>query len=289
MHYEGTIIRPPSEGGSILLQVAAGCSHNECTFCGAYKGERFRLIDMDTVRQDIAYAARHFTRQRRVFLCGGDALVLPMDRLLAILRDIRDQLPWVTRVGAYGNAKAVGMKSDADLTALREAGLGIVYMGLESGDDATLAAICKHGDSESIIEQGRRVKRAGLQLSATVLLGIAGRERSLEHARATGRVLTRIQPDHVGALTLMIMENTPLFKQAQSGEFELPDARGMLMELRAMLAATELRRGLFLCNHGSNYLPLKIRMPSGKQAALDKIDAALAGEVPLKAEHLRAL
>ncbi|WP_126379707.1 radical SAM protein [Desulfovibrio ferrophilus] len=289
MQHEGTIIRPPNEGSSILLQVAVGCSHNKCTFCGAYKGERFRIKDRETVSQDIAYAARHCRDQRRLFLCGGDALVLPQARLQEILGEIRGQLPWVTRVGAYGSAKAVGLKSDSQLMELRDAGMGIVYMGLESGDDETLARVCKHGNSEAIIHQGLRIKQAGMRLSVTVLLGLGGVERSSIHARATGQVLTRMDPQHVGALTLMLMENTPLHAQWQRGDFELPDAQGMLTELRTMLECTTLTRGLFLANHASNYLPLKVRLPSGKQAALEQIDRALAGHEPLKDERFRAL
>ncbi|MBU1003718.1 MAG: radical SAM protein [Proteobacteria bacterium] len=289
MQYEGTIIRPPNEAGSILLQVAVGCSHNKCTFCGAYKGERFRIKDRETVSRDIASAARQCGDQRRLFLCGGDALVLPQVWLLEILGQIRAQLPWVTRVGAYGSAKALGLKSDAELAELRGAGLGIVYMGLESGDDETLVRVCKHGDSQAIVQQGLRVKQAGLRLSVTVLLGLAGSGRSSIHARATGEALTRMDPQHVGALTLMLMENTPLYADWQRGEFELPDARGMLLELREMLIHTTLSRGLFLANHASNYLPLKVRLPSGKQVALEWIDRALAGGVSLKSEHLRGL
>lgn len=289
MDYEGTIIRPPNEAGSILLHVAVGCSHNKCTFCGAYKGQRFRIKDSDTVSRDIGLAAGRCGDQRRLFLCGGDALVLPQARLLEILDQIREQLPWVTRVGSYGSAKALGLKTDAELAALRGAGLGTVYMGLESGDDQTLARVCKHGDSEAIVRQGLRVKQAGLRLSVTVLLGLAGSGRSGIHARSTGEALTRMDPQHVGALTLMLMENTPLYEQWRRGEFELPDARGMLSELRGMLMQTNLSRGLFLANHASNYLPLKVRLPSGKQAALERIDRALAGAVPLKGEHLRAL
>jgi len=289
MQYEGTIIRPPNEGQSILLQVAVGCSHNKCTFCGAYKGERFRIKDAARVSADIAWAARHLQDQRRLFLCGGDALVLPQARLLDILAEVRRELPWVTRVGAYGSAKAVKLKTDAELAELAAAGLGIVYMGLESGDDATLARVRKHGDSAAIIREGLRVRGAGLKLSVTVLLGLAGTERSAEHARATGRALTAMDPQHVGALTLMLMENTPLFEDWRRGEFELPDARGMLAELRLMLEHTDLSRGLFLANHASNYLPLKVRLPQGKAEALERIDRALAGEVALKGEHLRRL
>ena len=289
MHHQGVIIRPPNEGDSILLQVSTGCSHNKCTFCGAFKGERFGFKDMETVRRDVAWAARNMPGHRRLFLCGGDSLVMPQKRLLDILALVRRELPRVTRVGAYANAKAVAMKSDAQLCALREAGLGIAYMGLESGDDATLAAIRKHGDADAIVQAGRRVRAAGMRLNVTVLLGIAGRKRSLEHARATASALSRMQPDFVGALTLMLMENTPLYHDWRRGDFTLPDARGMLLELRELLAHTDLERALFLSNHASNYLPLKVRLPGGKAQALTDIDSALAGDLPLRPEAGRRL
>ena len=143
MHYEGNIIRPPSEANSILLQVSVGCSRNKCTFCGTYQGERFRIKSDDTIMADIDFAAHHCRRQRRVFLCDGDVLVIPQRRLLAILEAINQKLPWVTRVGTYANAKSIAMKSAQELEALRKLKLGIAYMGLESGDDVTLKAINK--------------------------------------------------------------------------------------------------------------------------------------------------
>ena len=143
MHYEGNIIRPPSEANSILLQVTVGCSRNKCTFCGAYQGERFKIKSDDIIMADIAFAATHCQRQRRVFLCDGDALIIPQKRLLKILTEIRRQLPWVTRVGVYANAKSLKMKSPEELKELRENGIGIAYLGLETGDDVTLKAINK--------------------------------------------------------------------------------------------------------------------------------------------------
>ncbi|MBC8391434.1 MAG: radical SAM protein, partial [Deltaproteobacteria bacterium] len=138
MHYEGNIIRPPSEANSILLQVTVGCSRNKCTFCGTYVGERFRIKPDAIMMEDIAFAAQNCQRQRRVFLCDGDALIIPQKRLVRILTEIEKQLPWVTRVGAYANAKSIKMKTLEELQELNARGLGIVYMGLETGDDVTL-------------------------------------------------------------------------------------------------------------------------------------------------------
>jgi radical SAM superfamily enzyme YgiQ (UPF0313 family) len=148
MHYEGNIIRPPSEANSILLQVTVGCSRNKCTFCGAYQGERFKIKSDEIIMADIAFAATHCQRQRRVFLCDGDAMIIPQKRLMNILGEIRRQLPWVTRVGVYANAKSLKMKTPEELKALRENGLGIAYMGLETGDDVTLKAINKGANAQ---------------------------------------------------------------------------------------------------------------------------------------------
>ena len=289
MHYEGNIIRPPSEANSILLQVTVGCSRNKCTFCGTYMGERFRIKPDSTIWEDIDFAARHCQRQRRVFLCDGDALIIPQKRLLKILEAIEEKLPWVTRVGAYANAKSLEMKTLEELRTLKSHGLGIVYMGLESGDDVTLKNINKGATSAKMIAMGRKAKEAGMKLSVTVLLGIAGRQRSRIHAQETGRVLSAIDPDYIGALSLMLIPGTPLYDDLQSARFALIEPDEMLAELRTMIAGTNLSKGLFHANHASNYLPIKARLPKDKELTLQLIDRALAGEIALKPEYLRAL
>ncbi|SMC24954.1 Fe-S oxidoreductase [Desulfacinum hydrothermale DSM 13146] len=289
LHYEGMIIRPPSEADSIILQITRGCSHNKCTFCGTYKGVRFGIKDEAIVDRDIDYAAKNLQFLRRVFLADGDALILPQERLVRLLQKIRTRMPWIQRVGLYGNAKSILRKSLQQLKELRDLGLGIVYLGVESGDPQTLRDIRKGVSREKMVEAGRRVRQAGIKLSVTVLLGIAGRERSLEHARATGSILSEIDPHYVGALTLMVLPNTELGRRVQEGTFEVLDPRELLVELREMLAHTHMSRGLFLSNHASNYLPIKVKMPTDKERALALIDEALKGRVRLKPEWMRAL
>jgi radical SAM superfamily enzyme YgiQ (UPF0313 family) len=289
MHYEGNIIRPPSEANSILLQITVGCSHNKCTFCGAYKGERFRIKPDATILSDIDFAATHCRRQRRIFLCDGDALIVPQKRLLNILQEIERQLPWVIRVGAYANSKSLKMKTLDELKALKAHGLGILYMGLETGDDVTLKKINKGAGSEEMIQMGKKARAAGIKLSITVILGIAGKSRSNIHARETGHVLTAIDPEYVGALTLMLIPGTPLYQDYRDGEFILLEPDDMLKELKNMIEATELSKGLFHANHASNYLPIKARLPKEKAKMLHLIDNALAGKISLKPEFLRAL
>jgi len=289
MHYEGMCIRPPSEANSILLQATVGCSHNKCTFCGSYKDKRFRIKDNDIILSDILFASRYMQHKKRLFIMDGDALIIPYHRLTWIFDKIKEHLPWVTRVGIYANTKGIRMKSQEELIRLREMGLGIIYMGVETGDDQTLEAIRKGANAQRMLDMGNKVKQAGIKLSVTVLLGIAGKERSLIHANATGKLLSAIDPDYVGALTLMIMPGTPLANDLSAGRFELPDNYGLLMELREMIASTNLSRGLFFSNHASNYLPVKIRYPEGKEQALHLIDMAIQGKVGLRPEWMRAL
>jgi radical SAM superfamily enzyme YgiQ (UPF0313 family) len=288
MHYEGNCIRPPSEAYSILLQVTVGCSHNKCTFCGTYTGKRFGIKKDRIILSDILFASKYMKRQDRVFLMDGDALIIPQKRLMWILDRIREHLPWVRRVGAYANAKSIKMKSPEELIQLKKNGLGILYLGVETGDAELLKEIRKGTSAEHLINMGRKVRAAGIKLSVTVLLGIAGREGSLEHARATGELLSAMDPNYVGALTVMLIPGTPLHEDFTSGKFELPDERGFLLELREMIAHTNLSRGLFFSNHASN-LPVKARLPKGKQQALDQIDGALRGEIDLRPEWMRAL
>lgn len=289
MHYQGNIIRPPSEADSIILQVTVGCSHNKCTFCGAYKEKRFTIKDDSIIDQDLSFAADHFKHTRRLFICDGDALIIPQFRLTSLLTKIKKTLPWLTRVGIYANAKSLKRKSLKDLQKLKKLGLGIIYMGLESGDDQTLKAVNKKTLSADMIEQGKKVKKAGIKLSITVLLGLAGPERSSIHARETGRVLSEIDPEFVGALTLMLIPGTHLYDDYRKGSFILLEPKQMLQELRSMIEHTNLSKGLFLSNHASNFLPLKIRMPRDKQTAIQKIDQALEGTIPLKPEWMRGL
>lgn len=289
MHYEGNIIRPPSEANSILIQVTVGCSRNKCTFCGTYTGERFKIKPDSIIMEDIAFAAKYCKRQLRVFLCDGDVLIIPQKRLVKILTEIKKQLPWVTRVGSYANAKSINSKTLAQLKELKSLGLGILYMGLETGDDVTLENIKKGATSQHMIEMGKKAKEAGFKLSITVLLGIAGRERSIIHAKETGRVLSAISPEYMGALSLMLIPGTPIHDDYESGKFELITPLEMLKELRAMIEATNVSKGQFHANHASNYLSIRARLPRDKESTLALIDKALSGKISLRPEYLRAM
>ncbi|KPA17197.1 radical SAM domain-containing protein [Candidatus Magnetomorum sp. HK-1] len=289
MHYEGNMIRPPSEANSILLQATVGCSHNKCTFCAAYKGVRFKIKPDDIILQDIAYASKHFRNHRRLFICDGDGMIIPQKRLVFILKEIQKQLPWIERVGVYANAKSLSMKSLDELKTLRKLGLKIAYLGLESGDDETLKKVRKKGDSAYIIEKSVKAKKADIKLSVTVLLGLAGRERSQFHAEKTGMTLSAMDPDYVGALSLMLVPGTAMYDEFERKEFEMIEPLEMLKELRTMIAHTHLTDGLFHANHASNYLPIRARLPFDQDRVLGQIDDAINGKIPLKPEYMRAL
>jgi radical SAM superfamily enzyme YgiQ (UPF0313 family) len=289
LDYVGQIIRPPSEADSIILQVTLGCSNNKCTFCPTYLGKPFAIKDRAIVEADLEKAARLYPNARRLFVADGDAVIMPMKHWEWLLPAIKEKLPNVDRVGAYSTGKAIRKKTDEELKWLFDNGLGIIYLGVESGDDETLTYIKKDSNAAQLIEAGQRARAAGFKLSVTVLLGIAPDGKSLQHARATGKLLTAMNPNYVGALTIILVEGTEMAAAYDRGEHTLPDQMGMLAELREMLTNTTLTRGLFMANHASNYLPIRVRMPSQKENTLKQIDEALKGNVALKDEMFRGL
>ena len=291
MNYNGDIIRPPSEADSIILQVTVGCSHNRCTFCGAYKDEnkKFRIRSQEEIAENIRFAARYCTRQHKVFLADGDALILSQKRLIPLFRRIRKELPQVRRISLYGNAKAIRSKSLDQLCELKELGLNRIYMGLESGDDTILARIDKGETAASMISAAQKVASAGIFLSVTVLLGLGGLEMSQQHARHTGQALSQMAPRQIAALTLMPLTGTPLGDEVAAGSFLLPDALTMLRELREMVECIECDKVQFMANHASNYLPISGRLGRNKDGILATIDQAIHGKIALTPEFYRGL
>jgi radical SAM superfamily enzyme YgiQ (UPF0313 family) len=251
-----------------------------------YRNKRFRIKSMDQIRQDIASARRDYPGIGRVFLCDGDALAIPHAQLVEVLDAIRVGLPNVIRISTYANAKSIARKSDAELSQFRSLNLKLFHMGLESGDDETLRRMEKHGNAQFHITQAERAQAANIKLFVTVLLGLGGRERTRDHARQTARALTAMNPAYVGALSLMLIPGTPLYEDVRAKQFEVPSAQEMLLELRTMLAETEMH-GVFYANHASNYLPIRARLPRDRAEALAQVESALAGRVPLTPEWMR--
>jgi len=291
MNYEGMIFRPPSEAGSLILQVTVGCSYNRCTFCGAYQGKSFRIKRFEEVQEDIDEARSYRSQIQRVFLADGDALAMPQRELLRILEYVKLRLNRVERVGIYANAKDILRKDVEELKALKNLGLGILYLGLESGNPEILKRIKKNGTVDQLIRAGRRVKDSGILLSVTVILGIGGVEKSQAHAADTGKVLSEMDPDYVGALSLMVVPETPIEKEIETGKLVLPTPFGMIQELETMIDHCHFTQCFFASNHASNYLPLRVRMPEEKEDALRRIREVLQRKDPalLRPEYLRAL
>lgn len=293
MRYQGIVIRPPSEADSLILQVTYGCSHNKCTFCPTYKGTRFQIRPLEDVKKDIDEAARSVWFWRRAFLCDGDPLIIPQQNLVEILEYIRKKMPQIERVGIYGNAKSVLRKSVDELKRLKELGLGIVYLGLESGDPEVLKEVNKWGDPEKMIEAASRIREANILLSVTVLLGLAGnnKEKSLRHARLTAEVLNEMKPNYASALTVMVVPNTPLFEKMEKGEFALPEPFEILEELRELIRHLDLKDCLFTSNHASNYLPLRVKLPEEKETAIKLLDKVISAKDDrlLRPEWMRGL
>jgi len=292
VRYHGAVIRPPSEADSLIVQVTYGCSNDTCDFCGTYLDKPFAVRPFDEVVDDITglpVSVRQ--RVRRVFLADGDAMALSPRKLDAILDLLHRALPNLERVSSYANARNLLGKSVAELAALRERGIRLLYLGLESGDEQTLADIHKGMTVGEQIEGCRQATAAGMELSVTAILGLAGRERSLVHARATGEALSAIDPEYIGILTLMLPPGTAMERKVAAGHVVLPDSIGILRELREIVAHIDVTDSLFRCNHASNYLPIGGRLPGDKAAILATLDKVLGApaSTQLRPESWRLL
>jgi radical SAM superfamily enzyme YgiQ (UPF0313 family) len=288
--YEGMIIRPPSEAYSLLLQVTVGCSHNRCTFCGTYRQKKFKIKSVERIEKDLQ-EAKTYGHIEKLFLCDGDAIIVPQPRLEEILLMINRYLPTLERIGSYANAKSILRKSVDELKKFKELGLKIVYLGVETGNADLLKKIDKGATREQMIEAAKRIKEAGIELSATVILGIGGIEKSIEHAMDTASLLTDMDPDYVGALTLMLVPQTPLYDDYMAGRFVLPDKIGFIRELYLMIANSNFTDCYFTSNHASNYLPIKARLPQQKEKVLKMIGSVIDEKdlSRMRPEYLRGL
>jgi radical SAM superfamily enzyme YgiQ (UPF0313 family) len=291
MRYEGMIFRPPSEADSLILQVTVGCSYNRCTFCGAYQGKSFRVKTFDEVIKDIDEVSAYGVSIPRVFLADGDALAIPQEQLVNILSTLKTKVRGLERVGIYANARDILKKSVDELKELKTLSLGIIYLGLESGNPEVLRRIKKNATVDQMIRAAKRVKESGILLSVTVLLGIGGVELSQAHAEDTGKVLSQMDPDFVGALSLMVVPGTPIEQEIKTGRLVLPTPFALIQELETLILHSEFTQCFFASNHASNYLPVRIRMPEEKKEALQKIREVLRRKDPelLRPEYLRGL
>lgn len=268
----GLVFRPPSEARSFILRVTIGCSHNTCRFCDMYKASKFRIRPLEEIYGIIDRGALALPFIRRIFLADGDALVLPTDKLIAIMRYCYKKFPHLTRIGAYATPADLVRKSPEDLRRLKEAGLAIVYMGIESGDDTVLKNVNKGTTAKLTIEAGQKALAASMKLSAMILLGLGGQERTHEHALHTAQVVSAINPTMLSALSLIIPQEVPLYDDVRRGLFTPLTARGFLAELQEILENTYMDKPcIFRSNHVSNLLPVGGTLPKDKDAMLETL------------------
>ena len=274
---EGPVFRPPSEADSLILRATIGCSHNACTYCNMYRSVAFRMRPQEEIDAQLLQAQRYGAHIHRVFLGDGNALVLPTERLLAILAQIQAVLPKVRRVSCYAGPKDMLRKTPAELIALRQAGLKLVYYGMESGDDAVLAHVNKGVTAAESIEAGQRITAAGIKLSMMVILGLGGQEASERHARNTALAVSAIRPHMLSALTLMMYRGSELLEEFESGSFPILSPAGIMGELHLLLQGIELppeHHCLFRSNHISNYINFAGTLPKDKERLLSESLAA---------------
>lgn len=290
MRYEGKLYRPPSEAHSYILQATIGCSWNKCTYCDMYRDKTFRIRDLAETLQDITSAGAAFGDQvEKVFVADGDALILPLDHWLAILDACHRAFPNLRQVSCYAMATNIIEKTDDALRTLRERGLDLLYIGPESGDDLVLKRIAKGSTFDEHVQAAQKARAAGMKMSAIFLLGAGGNERTDEHAAASARLATAMDPEYLAALTLTVVPDTPLATLERRGRFVLPDIHGLLRELRTFVAEAAPTNALFRTNHASNYLPIGGRLPLDRDRIVEVIDAALSGKIRLRPEYARGL
>ncbi|MBF8984546.1 radical SAM protein [Lutibacter sp. B2] len=289
MRYEGSVYRPPSEAYSYIIQVAIGCSHNKCTFCSMYKDKQFRVRDLSEIMKDLEMAREQYKSVERIFLADGNALVLKMQDLEMILKKIKELFPECKRVGIYSAPKDILRKSVDELIRLKELGLGIAYLGLESGSNKVLEHIEKGVTKEELIEAGKKMVQSGIKLSVTLISGIGGKENWKEHALESAKIINEIQPDYVGLLTLLIQSGTQIYDEVQKGEFKLLNPTEVMVETKELIEHLKVNNCMFRSNHASNYISLAGNLPQDKEKLLKQLDRAIASHSNIKEEIFRRL
>jgi len=270
-HYVEPLFRPPSEARSLIFQITVGCSQNSCTFCGMYKGKSFRIRPVAEILAEIAeIPARYRPAVDRVFLADGDALVYPFAGLVTLLAALAAAFPRLTRVGAYASPNSLLTKSEEQLRSLRDWKLRILYFGLESGDDHTLVAVKKGFTAGEMAQQAVKARQAGMKLSVTAILGLAGRDLSLQHARATAAWVNRVNPEYFSLLTLFHRHNEEFVRTLQQCT-----RRELINEAREMLVHLNPRHTILRSNHVSNFLNLAGSYPKDRQRLIADVDQAL--------------
>jgi len=270
--YDYPLYRPPSEGNSLIVQATLGCSHNKCSFCNMYKSKKFTIKPLEDIKNDINYFRQIYVHVERIFLADGDALIIPTEDLKEILSYIKKVFTECSRVTLYGSPKSILLKTPQELIHLKDLGLSMIYMGVESGDDEVLNDINKGVSSEDLIKAAKKVKDANILLSVTVIAGIGGAEKSKNHAIKTGEIISSMTPDYLGVLTLMVEEGTALYDKILNKEFELLNDKEILNEIKILIEHIDVKKPVvFRCNHASNYITLRGSLPKDKEKLLNQI------------------
>ena len=276
MNYEGTVYRPPSEAYSLIVQITVGCSHNGCTFCNMYKAKQFHLNPLEQILSDFNEAREMYHYIDRIFLADGDALIYPTKDLITILDYIKETFPECQRVTSYATPRSLLLKTPDELKEIRQHGLNMLYLGLESGCDKILSHVNKGETSSKIVEAGKKAKDALFKLSVTILSGLGGEEMWEEHALETARAISEMKPDYIGEMTLNIIPGTKLYEEKKSGRFELPSPECILKETRLLIENIDDEGAIFRSNHVSNYLNIRGTFNSGREDMMHQIDSALS-------------
>ncbi|MGF2734853.1 radical SAM protein [Marinobacter sp. DUT-1] len=291
--YVEPVFRPPSEAKSLILPVTNGCSWNKCTFCEMYTQpqKKFRARKPEDIRRDIGNAAKSLGGVRRVFLADGDAMVLPTRRLLEILADLKAAFPDLQRVSSYCLPRNLARKSVEELAELREAGLAIMYVGMESGDDEVLRRVNKGETWESTRSALVKIREAGLTSSVMVLNGLGGEVLSRQHAINTALLCNETQPDYLSTLVVSFPQGEERFRAGFGDDFVPLSQQGLFEEIRLFLEHLELEKTVFRSDHASNYLVLKGILGRDKPKLLDQVNLAISnpGAAPLREEWMRGL
>lgn len=289
MRYRGSVYRPPSEARSLIVQVTYGCSHNTCAFCSMYKEKRFSVRPLEEVLEDFRMARQVYKHVEKVFLADGDALVRRASELYVILDAVRELFPECRQVTSYASPSSIRVRTEEELRTLREKGLSMVYMGLESGSDEVLERMRKGHPASEIVEMGRKVRSCGIALSVTAITGLGGPELLEPHAVETAEAFNAMAPEYIGMLTLMVEEGTPLHDWIRNGSFRLLTQPQVLEETRLLVERLDSPGSVFRMNHASNYLVLRGTLNEDKAAMLAEIDRAERGLSRLRPESWRAL
>jgi len=292
LRYEGNIFRPFSEANSYLLQCTVGCSHNQCTFCGMYKDVKYRVRETSEILEDIRMAKDYYGDLEKVFLCDGDAIAIDTETLLTIMDTLYSTFPSLRHVGSYVGPQSTLSKTPAQLRALRLAGLTKAYIGVETGDDELLRKVKKGVGYDEMLQAGRLLVEADINLSVMVLLGLAGPgEASARHALATAKICNEMKPQYLAALTVTPVPGTVLHRQVQKGEFQLLDPFETLAEMKQIFENITIDNLKFVGTHASNYLPITGTLQKDKQKMIALVDQVLTGrdEKKLRPDYLRGL